>query len=245
MPVCRIRIHSTQWIVQNMFVKNPFICWIYVRGKLNISIWRISWVWMRRMCPCVFRSMISQANLESSLYNLHADLRAFQSELLDQTNPLVFPNLHQNLTKRSKELSNRINITTNELFYLSILVPTRVNLSFTRLSKHLFFHSSIKNVPLLLSRSRPIWSVTEWMLNFVCHRISNCSFARSSILSSVHSIIRFIYFNPKWTSKPNNFPSIVIPCRIFIVNTFEISSVFFPRVNNHLINNYKLVSTNH
>ncbi|CAF1570474.1 unnamed protein product, partial [Rotaria sordida] len=37
----------------------------------------------------------------------------------------IFPDLNKNLIKRSKELSNKINITTNELFYLSILVPTR------------------------------------------------------------------------------------------------------------------------
>ncbi|CAF4409010.1 unnamed protein product [Rotaria socialis] len=65
------------------------------------------------------------ANLESSLHNLHADLRSFQNELLDQTNHKIFPDLDHNLVKRSKELSNKINITTNELFYLSILVPTR------------------------------------------------------------------------------------------------------------------------
>jgi len=62
------------------------------------------------------------------LYNLHADLRSFQSELLDQTNHFIFPDLNQNLIKRSKELSNKINLTTNELFYLSILIPTRVNI---------------------------------------------------------------------------------------------------------------------
>ena len=72
---------------------------------------------------------ISQANLESSLYNLHADLQSFQSELLDQTNHSLFPDLHQNFLQRSKELANQINLTANELFYLSILVPTRVNLS--------------------------------------------------------------------------------------------------------------------
>jgi hypothetical protein len=68
--------------------------------------------------------------LESSLYNLHSDLRSFQSELLDQTNHSIFPNLNKNLIQRSKDLSNKINIATNELFYLSILVPTRVNILF-------------------------------------------------------------------------------------------------------------------
>ncbi|CAF1621053.1 unnamed protein product [Rotaria magnacalcarata] len=65
------------------------------------------------------------ANLESSLHNLYADLRSFQNELLDQTNHKIFPDLDHNLVKRSKELTNKINIATNELFYLSILVPTR------------------------------------------------------------------------------------------------------------------------
>ncbi|CAF4567635.1 unnamed protein product [Rotaria sp. Silwood1] len=65
------------------------------------------------------------ANLESSLYNLHADLRSFQNELLDQTSHSIFPDLNKTLIKRSQELSNKINITTNELFYLSILIPTK------------------------------------------------------------------------------------------------------------------------
>ncbi|CAF4084587.1 unnamed protein product, partial [Adineta steineri] len=65
------------------------------------------------------------ANLESSLYNLHSELRSFQNELLDQTNHCIFPNLNKNLLQHSKELSNKINLTTNELFYLSILIPTR------------------------------------------------------------------------------------------------------------------------
>ena len=85
--------------------------------------------------------MISQANLESSLYNLHSDLRSFQSELLDQNNQLLFPNLHQNLIKRSKDLSNKITITTNDLFYLSILIPTRVNLFI--ILQEIFFQSLI------------------------------------------------------------------------------------------------------
>ncbi|CAF1025701.1 unnamed protein product [Adineta ricciae] len=65
------------------------------------------------------------ANLESSLYNLHADLRTFQNELLDRTNHSIFPNLNNDLIQHSKELCKKINSTTNELFYLSILVPTR------------------------------------------------------------------------------------------------------------------------
>ncbi|UJR20845.1 hypothetical protein I4U23_023955 [Adineta vaga] len=65
------------------------------------------------------------ANLESSLYDLHSDLRSFQNELLDQTNHCIFPNLDRNLLQHSKDLSDKINSTTNELFYLSILVPTR------------------------------------------------------------------------------------------------------------------------
>ncbi|CAF0999026.1 unnamed protein product [Adineta steineri] len=65
------------------------------------------------------------ANLESSLYNLYSELRSFQNELLYQTNHCIFPNLNKNLLQHSKELSNKINVTTNELFYLSILIPTR------------------------------------------------------------------------------------------------------------------------
>lgn len=56
---------------------------------------------------------------------LYANLRSFQRELNEQTNFSIFPHCHRNLVENSKDLSNKIEKTTSDLFFLSILVPTR------------------------------------------------------------------------------------------------------------------------
>ena len=68
-----------------------------------------------------------KANLESSLYNLYGELRSFQSQLNHQTNFSIFPNVQNDLVQHSKFLSDRIEKINGELFYLSLLIPTRVS----------------------------------------------------------------------------------------------------------------------
>lgn len=88
---------------------------------LNLkNIVKIDWFYFSLENFCL------KADLESSLCDLHADLRSFQNELRDQTNLSIFPTEQKSFVDRTKNLAKRVEQTSNELFYLSILVPTRV-----------------------------------------------------------------------------------------------------------------------